>query len=77
MDIWGIDWWVVKFVSELLFVYCFNIKMVRVVNVRFMFYMNNVGKVIIEDFGYKFRVGNNIIGFNEDDVMYVFIRISG
>lgn len=43
--------------------------MVRVVNVRSMLYMNNVGKVITEDLGYKLRVGNNTIDFNEDDAM--------
>ena len=68
-DIWGIDWRVVKLASELPFAYCLNTKMVRVVNVRSMLYMNNVGKVITEDLGYKLRVGNNTIDFNEDDAM--------
>ena len=51
--------------------------MVRVVNVRSMLYMNNVGKVITEDLGYKLRVGNNTTDFNEDDAMYAFTRTSG
>ena len=58
------------------FAYCLNTKMVRVVNVRSMLYMNNVGKVITEDLGYKLRVGNNTIDFNEDDAMYAFTRTS-
>ena len=51
--------------------------MVRVVNVRSMLYMNNVGKVITEDLGYKLRVGNNATDFNEDDAIYAFTRTSG
>ena len=51
--------------------------MVRVVNVRSILYMNNVGKVITEHLGYKLRVGNNTTGLNEDDAMYAFTRTSG
>ena len=58
------------------FAYCLNTKMVRVVNVRSILYMNNVGKVITEDLGYKLRVRNNTTGLNEDDAMYAFTRTS-